>query len=68
MKKWILNNDGMTQAFRHILYRSAINVAVGVINMVSSLSFIVVSKRLIDTVTGVANHPIRTGIITLCIY
>lgn len=67
MKKWILNNDGMTQAFRHILYRSAINVAVGVINMVSSLSFIVVSKRLIDTVTGVANHPIRTGIITLCI-
>ncbi len=67
MKKWILNNDGMTQAFRHMLYRSAINVAVGVINMVSSLSFIVVSKRLIDTVTGVANHPIRTGIVTLCI-
>ena len=33
MKKWILNNDGMTQAFRHMLYRSAINVAVGVINM-----------------------------------
>lgn len=67
MKNKIYNLRGMTSSYRSMLFRSAFNVAVGMINMISSLSFIVVSKQLIDTVTGVSTHSIRSGIIIMCV-
>lgn len=67
MKKWIRFWVGNVFGLRQTLRRSVVNVGIGVVNMVASLGFVIVSKRLIDTVTGVAAHSVRAGIAALCV-
>lgn len=67
MKKWkpfwINKSYGIRQAIR----RALLNVGLGAVNMGASLGFILISKRLIDAVTGVTEFSVREGIIILCV-
>ena len=66
MKTLLHGRSDIATALRHSMRRAALNVMIGLVNIAASLSFVYVSKRLIDAVTGVADFPIGTGIGLLC--
>lgn len=67
MKKWIHFWGGKDYGLRQTLRRSVVSVGIGAVNMMASLGFVVISKRLVDTVTGVATYSVSEGIAALCV-
>ena len=66
MKRIKWGNDDTAKALRQALRRSVSTALVGLVNVATALGFVYVSKQLIDTVTGVADHPLNRGIALLC--
>ena len=66
--KTIMRGQGqITKALRKATHCAALNSLIGVLNIAASLGFVYVSKKLIDTVTGLADFPVGKGIALLCI-
>ena len=66
MKRMSWGNDDTAKALRQALRRSLSTALVGLVNVAAALGFVYVSKQLIDTVTGVAEHPLNRDIVLLC--
>ncbi len=59
-------NGDVALALRKALRHATLNALIGLVNVAASLGFVYVSKLLIDTATGVADHPMAPNIALLC--